>query len=134
MYEDFLQRVPLLENMDPYERSKISDALKTESFKDGDYIVRQDEEADKFYFIEEGGAVATKFNHTDMKEKEVMKYSAGDYFGELALLTNNKRAANIIATSDIKVATLDRKSFKRLLGPLQGILNRNTTKYDGHGE
>jgi cAMP-dependent protein kinase regulator len=54
-----------------------------------------------------------------------MQYQAGDYFGELALLKNEPRAASIIARTDLKLATIDRESFKRLLGPLDKILMRN---------
>jgi cAMP-dependent protein kinase regulator len=41
-----------------------------------------------------------------------MNYEQGDYFGELALLKNEPRAASVIAkTSPTKVMMLDRKSF-----------------------
>ena len=58
-----------------------------------------------------------------------MKYQPGDYFGELALLKDEPRAANVFAKSDIKFIYLDRKSFKRLLGPLNKILKRNMASY-----
>lgn len=58
-----------------------------------------------------------------------MSYKPGDYFGELALLKNEPRAANVIATSRLKVVSLDRNSFKRLLGPLDDILKRNMDAY-----
>lgn len=60
---------------------------------------------------------------------EVKTYSTGDYFGELALIRGEPRAANIIATSDLKVISLDRNSFKRLLGPIEDILKRNSDTY-----
>jgi cAMP-dependent protein kinase regulator len=46
--------------MDPYERSKLSDALKEERYKKGDYVIREGEIGDKFYIICEGEAIATK--------------------------------------------------------------------------
>ena len=49
-----------------------------------------------FYFIEEGNAIATK-SVDGAPPKEVMKYEPGSYFGELALLSSEPRAANIIA-------------------------------------
>ena len=58
-----------------------------------------------------------------------MEYKPGDYFGELALLKDEPRAANIIAKTDCKLIYLDRNSFKRLLGPLDSILQRNRLKY-----
>ena len=44
--------------MDPYERSKLGDAVKEESFKKDDMIIRQGEDGDKFYLISEGTAEA----------------------------------------------------------------------------
>lgn len=40
-YEQFLGKVELLDQMDPYERSKIADALKPLKFKKGDYVVKE---------------------------------------------------------------------------------------------
>lgn len=65
----------------------------------------------------------------DEEPIEVFKYKPGDYFGELALLRNQTRAASIKATSDLAVACLDRDSFKRLIGNLDTILKRNEAKY-----
>lgn len=51
------------------------------------------------------------------------------YFGELALLKDIPRQATIIATGNLKVAKIDRNAFKRILGPLENILQRNAEKY-----
>jgi len=59
-----------------------------------------------------------------------MIYETGDYFGERALLKNEPRAANVIAKSDCLVVSVDRHSFKRLMGPLDDILRRNMEIYD----
>lgn len=57
-YENFLEKVKILESMEPYERSVLSDAFSEEKFCQGDFIIRQGEEGHKFYLIEEGEAVA----------------------------------------------------------------------------
>jgi cAMP-dependent protein kinase regulator len=46
--------------MEPYERSKLADAFKEESYKAGDHIIKEGEEGNVFYFIESGECVATK--------------------------------------------------------------------------
>ena len=66
----------------------------------------------------------------DGEEKQVMQYKAGDYFGERALLKGEPRAASIVCTSeDVRVVSLERDSFNRLLGPLDEIMNRNMEMY-----
>lgn len=128
-YEDFLQTVPILQNMDHYERSKVADVVKEKRYKAGETIITQGEAGDIFYILVEGEAKATLNENPD---QSVMSYKHGDYFGELALLRNEPRAANVSAVSDCKVIFLDRKSFKRLLGPLDKILQRNMANYQNY--
>ena len=92
--------------------------------------MKEGEQGDIFYIIEQGEAIATKTLEEGKSPMQVMSYKAGDYFGELALLRGEPRAANIVATTNLKCATLDRFSFKRLLGPLELILQRNAKAYE----
>merc|ERR1719478_677426 len=118
-YESFLQKVPLLSSMDAYERSQVADALTRETFADGAQVVAENDPGDKFFIIEEGEAFAEKEG-----AGKVMDYKAGDYFGELALLRNQPRAATVKAKGALTCLTLPRTAFKRLLGPLDSILAR----------
>jgi len=129
-FEKTLSKIELLESMDPYERSKVADAAVTVRHKAGDYIIKQGEAGDKFYFIEEGTAQATKLLKGKNEPEVVYNYEEGDYFGELALLKDEPRAANVVATSDIVLLGLDRDAFTRVLGPLNEILKRNTQRYE----
>jgi len=130
-YETFLQGVTLIASVDQYERSQIADALKPETFKKGEVIVKQDEPGDKFYIVEEGSLFALKLVPGGGEEKRVMDYKTGDYFGELALLKNQPRAASVVVESEsAKVLSMARGQFVRLLGPLKDILHRQAnTKY-----
>jgi cAMP-dependent protein kinase regulator len=128
-YETFLKSVEILNNIDPYELSQISDALKVKKVPAGEIIIRQNEPGEVFYIIEEGEAFASKVFSGEGKATVVKEYSKGGYFGELALLRNEPRAASVTSKTECKLLTLDRMSFKRLLGPLENILKRNSDAY-----
>jgi len=122
-YDSFLKSVAIFSNFSAYERSQISDCLKSETFKEGECIVKQDEPGDKFYIIEAGSLYAEK----DLlgKKDRVMEYKVGDYFGELALLKNQPRAASVkVASETCQVLSMSRLSFNKMLGPLQSILRK----------
>ena len=115
--------------MSHYERSKLADAIKEEIYLPGEYVIKQGESGNVFFIVIEGEAHATKTLGTKDETQEVMSYKPGDYFGELALLKDEPRAANVVAQTQLKVASLERHSFKRLLGPLEDILKRNIEVY-----
>jgi cAMP-dependent protein kinase regulator len=46
--------------MEPYERIKIADALKPHHFKAGEFIMKQGDIGDQFYFLEEGECVCLR--------------------------------------------------------------------------
>jgi cAMP-dependent protein kinase regulator len=128
-YESFLKSVDILKQIEPYELSQICDALKVKKVKAGEYIIKQNDVGEEFYIIEQGEAVATKVIKEGHEAEEVFAYQPGGYFGELALIKNEPRAANVIAKTDCNLLTLERKSFKRLLGPIENILKRNSNDY-----
>ena len=128
IFEDFLGKISILSELEAYERSKICDCLISETFKKDELIIKEGEEGNKFYLLQEGTAEA--FKTENGQEVKVFEYKINDYFGELALLNDDKRKASIRVTSEqATLASLDKNSFKRLLGPIEAIMQRNSEKY-----
>ena len=128
MYESFLEEVPLLASLTAYERSKIADALETTKYPANTHIIREGDVGDKFYILESGEAEARKRG----ADAELKQYKKGDYFGELALLEDKPRAASVLSKTEVKVATLGKDGFQRLLGPVESIMRRDDPrKRDG---
>ena len=121
MYESFLEEVPLLSSLTAYERSKIADALETTKYPAGSDIIKEGDVGDKFYLLENGEAEATKRGESN----PLKSYKKGDYFGELALLEDKPRAASVTSKTEVKVATLGKDGFQRLLGPVESIMRRD---------
>ena len=141
MYEEFMKSVKILSTIESYELLKIVDAVKSVKYNPDDYIIKavnlkrtQGEQGNIFYLMNSGEAYATK--DIDGEIKTVMEYTSGSYFGELALIKDEPRAANVIAKvsnykkqTECECLTLDRHSCKRLLGPIDEILKRNMKLY-----
>jgi len=133
-YTEFLKKIPLFGNIDDYEMMTIADAFKGENFDSSDVqIIKQGEPGDKFYVILEGDCVAKKAFTAGSAARQVMIHKAGDYFGELAIIKNEPRAASVFTHSDkVRCLSMERKVFKRLLGPIEDILRRDAAKrYEG---
>lgn len=59
-FHDFLGKVELLDTLDTMEKDKLCDCLKVEKYQKDDFIIRQGEAGDIFYFVVEGTAIAEK--------------------------------------------------------------------------
>ncbi|KAM6927838.1 protein kinase, cAMP-dependent, regulatory, type II, alpha, B [Xenentodon cancila] len=134
-YEAFVESVPLLKSLELSERMKIVDVLGVRSFQDGERIITQGEKADCFYIVESGEVkimikIKTKVEQQDNPEVEVARCSRGQYFGELALVTNKPRAASVYAVGETKCLVIDIQAFERLLGPCMEIMKRNISQYE----
>ena len=68
------------------------------------------------------------------KPIEVGRLGKGDYFGEMALLKKQPRAANIIAHGYVSCVALSEKDFNFLMGPCEDLLKRNMQSYKTIGQ
>ncbi|PIO38252.1 hypothetical protein AB205_0178180, partial [Aquarana catesbeiana] len=72
----------------------------------------------------------SKADSEDNEAVEIARYSRGQYFGELALVTNKPRAASAYAVGSVKCLAMDVQAFERLLGPCMEIMKRNIANYE----
>eukprot|EP00574_Skeletonema_japonicum_P014733 CAMPEP_0201717114 /NCGR_PEP_ID=MMETSP0593-20130828/2925_1 /ASSEMBLY_ACC=CAM_ASM_000672 /TAXON_ID=267983 /ORGANISM="Skeletonema japonicum, Strain CCMP2506" /LENGTH=397 /DNA_ID=CAMNT_0048207081 /DNA_START=82 /DNA_END=1275 /DNA_ORIENTATION=+ len=126
--KSFLENVPLFSSLDEYEVLTISDALHEESFEDSQTVLTEGEAGDKFYLIKEGNVVCTKLQ-SDGSVKEVKRLTSGEYFGELALLTEKPRQATITAEGKLSCLSINRETFNRLVC-MKELLVRNMGTYN----
>jgi cAMP-dependent protein kinase regulator len=59
-HEKFLAKVPILSTLSKYERFRLADALQSQSFKDGETIIKEGDAGDVFYIVEKGEVVCSK--------------------------------------------------------------------------
>jgi len=123
--DQLISSVEILECLTAEERDRIIDALQLRFFEPGQQIIKQGDPGDEFFLLTEGSAFAS------VDGKKVKEYSSPDYFGELALLLQQPRAADVFADAcPVTVAVLDAESFRRLLGKLNELMVSRAKGYD----
>ncbi|XP_013913392.1 PREDICTED: cAMP-dependent protein kinase type II-beta regulatory subunit [Thamnophis sirtalis] len=135
MYENFIESLPFLKSLELSERLKVVDVIGTKIYKDGEQIIVQGDTADSFYIVESGEVKITmkrkgKQDIDGNEAVEIARYTRGQYFGELALVTNKPRAASAFALGTVKCLIMDVQAFERLLGPCMEIMKRNIANYE----
>uniref|UniRef100_A0A1I8JPH0 Cyclic nucleotide-binding domain-containing protein n=1 Tax=Macrostomum lignano TaxID=282301 RepID=A0A1I8JPH0_9PLAT len=110
-YEAFLAAVPLLAELTQYERQNVADAIREREFSDGAPILMQGDVGNEMFFIEEGGVKVMRRGADNGLETQVNQLGKGDYFGELALITKQPRAASCYAVGPTKVCVLHPDQF-----------------------
>jgi len=127
-YVEFLNGVDVFQVLNSNERASLAEVFEEEEFEEDEAIVEQGERDDKMFILRSGSAVACIKG--DQGEVEVMSYSKGDYFGEIALLMGEPRKASVYAVGPATCLYISRETFLRILGPLHELLERNVGKYE----
>ena len=122
-----LRNVSLFQNLNDAAIDRISDALEIVTFASGDYIIKQGDLGDRFYVVKSGEVIVTQ-SSSGGYENELTRCQVGDYFGEIALMQDEPRKANVKALSPtVECYSLDRASFTSMMGSLKTVLEKNTS-------
>ncbi|XP_062523255.1 cGMP-dependent protein kinase 1-like isoform X2 [Corticium candelabrum] len=120
-YSRFLKSCELFQSFPDSRVTRIADALEEDHYNNGDYIIRQGGNGDTFYIIQRGEVSVTRKADGDTNAREVRVMKGGEYFGEKALLGEEKRTANVIAKGSVSCLTLDRSDFNKYIGKLETL-------------
>ena len=106
---DLLQRVPIFEGLDRRELERIAASMKQRTFRSGDTVTTEGQGGVGFFVIEDGTARVT------VGGEDRRTLGPGDYFGEVALLTDSPRTATIRAETDLRCYGMTSWDFKPLV-------------------
>lgn len=108
-----LHGISVFKELTPAVLKEIATKLQREQHPAGTVIFRQGDKGDKFYIIREGEA---EIEIDDgVNTRVVAKIGRGKFFGELALLRDQPRAATVKALSSLELLTLTKPQFLELV-------------------
>ena len=92
---------PLFETLDPGAFVDLLQRCKRRPFAVGDRLIQQGDPARSFFVVSTGILAVVQAPSADpTAEQELARLGPGDFFGELALVSNSPRIASVIATTE----------------------------------
>ena len=104
----------MLQLVERQEQESLLLMFRPKSASPGDRVIRTGDRADGMYFISSG---AVEVHVAD----RVIRLEAGAYFGEMALLTGERRTADVIAVDFCQFLVLDRRDFNQFMARHPGV-------------
>ncbi|HEV8230317.1 MAG TPA: FAD-dependent oxidoreductase [Candidatus Limnocylindria bacterium] len=98
--------------------AQAASQMRIRTYPPGAVVIREGEASDRFFVIAKGEAVVTQRDGTGA-ERQVNLLHAGDYFGEVGLLSGEVRNATVRAKTSLEVLLLDQDAFRTLVSRSQ---------------
>lgn len=110
-----LKGIDIFQPLNEEELSLLSERLKPSPFAPGETITRQGAAAHWLYILYRGEAEVRLYPDDGGEFKTVARLHAGDFLGEMGLITGEPRSATVVALSEVDCYRLDRESFGEIL-------------------
>jgi small-conductance mechanosensitive channel/CRP-like cAMP-binding protein len=110
-----LQEVDILSPLSPPAHEQLAQATKVHVYSRGEAILHAGAAGDSM-FVVHNGTVSVRLSDADTPGGyEVAQLGPGSVFGEMALLTGEKRAADVIALTDVLTLEIGKESLQPIL-------------------
>ena len=106
---DLIARVPLFQGLERKELEDVARTVHERTFNPGDTVAQEGQGGVGFFVIKDGVAKVT------IAGDEVRRLGPGDYFGEIALITEGARTATVTAESELRCYGLTPWEFRPLV-------------------
>ena len=113
-----LAEVQLFSNCSKRELALVGAVADEIDLAEGKELTKEGGPGREFFVLIEGEADVKK------RSRRVNRLGAGDFFGEIALVTDRPRTATVVATSPVRALVITDRSFRRLLQHQPQIQNK----------
>jgi CRP-like cAMP-binding protein len=107
-------RTEIFHRIPPSNIQRVFMKMEALSVKAGEMVIKQGDDGDYYYFIQQGRAQVTH----ETRAGKIIKFAeldAGHGFGEEALVSDNKRNANVTMQTDGTLMRMAKEDFNALL-------------------
>ena len=112
---DLLKRVPLFSGCSKAELGALALTADELDLREGYVLTREGKPGKEFFVLVEGTVEVTQ------KGKKVGELGAGDWLGEIALLTKGPRTATVTSTSPVRILVITDRAFRHVVEEMPSI-------------
>jgi|SRR5215216_5499869 CRP/FNR family cyclic AMP-dependent transcriptional regulator len=115
---DLLRQVPLFAQCSKRELEMVAGIADEVEVDEGTKLTQQGDRGREFGVIVDGSASVSADGN------QIAALGAGDFFGEIALVSDIPRTATVTATSPIRLLVVNARDFRRLMRESPGVQNK----------
>ncbi len=109
-----LGAVTIFRGLSPGELDSVAGRCRWRHFARGQQIVRVEEDTIDVYFVVAGTARA-EVHSSSGRTVTFRDLGAGEMFGELAAIDGGSRSADVVASTDVTIASVPAEAFREIL-------------------
>jgi len=106
---DLIKRAPLFARCSKRELAEVASLADEIDIREGKELTKEGTRGREFFVLVEGTA------DVERKGRKINTMQAGDFFGEIALISGAPRTATVIATSPVRALVITDRAFRGLL-------------------
>jgi small-conductance mechanosensitive channel/CRP-like cAMP-binding protein len=111
--ERALRTVDLFRPLSDDELRKVMARSRPLHYAAGERVIEEGSPGDSFFIIDQGQVLVSK--RMGGADREIARLMEGQFFGEMALLTGERRSATIEAATDVDLFMIDKPAFQEIL-------------------
>jgi small-conductance mechanosensitive channel/CRP-like cAMP-binding protein len=109
-----LEHIEMFAQLNAEDRMRLAEGMRPAPFGRGEIITRQDSAAHWLYLLTRG-EVEVRIRGEGGVEKLVTRMGAPNVFGEMGVMTGERRTASVIAATEVECYRIDKEVFKAVL-------------------
>jgi CRP/FNR family transcriptional regulator, cyclic AMP receptor protein len=107
---ELIKRVPLFSHCSKKELGLVAQIADEIDIPEGKTLMREGDRGREFFILVDGSAEVRKRN------RKLNTMGGGDFFGEIALVSERPRTATVTTTAPSRVLVVTAQAFRSLLG------------------
>jgi small-conductance mechanosensitive channel/CRP-like cAMP-binding protein len=111
--ERALRTVDLFRPLSDEELRSVMARSRPLHYAAGERVIEEGSPGDSFFIIDQGQVMVSK--RMGGADREIARLMEGQFFGEMALLTGERRSATIEAATDVDLFMIDKPAFQDIL-------------------